>query len=73
MIVFIANVTVIVVYLKKIKKRISQTFYKISLALSDIFTGIVIFPNFIFELAALVWKPIDQSALSVTEVNRIRK
>ena len=70
MIVFIANVTVIVVYLKKIKKRISQTFYKISLALSDIFTGIVIFPNFIFELAALVWKPIDQSALSVTEVHR---
>ena len=62
--------TVIVVYLKKIKKRISQTFYKISLALSDIFSGIVIFPNFIFELSALVWKPIDQSALSVTEEHR---
>ena len=73
MIVFIANVTVIVVYLKKMRIRISQTFYKISLALSDMITGIIIFPNFIFELAALAWKPIDQSALSVTEVNRIRK
>ena len=63
--------TVIVVYLKKIQTRTSQTFYKISLALSDIFTGIIIFPNFIFELAVLVWKPVDQSALSVTEVNRL--
>ena len=61
--------TVIVVYLKKMRIRTSQTFYKISLALSDIFTGIVIFPNFIIELAALVWKPVDQSALSVTEVH----
>ena len=61
--------TVIVVYLKKMRIRTSQTFYKISLALSDIFTGIIIFPNFIFELSALVWKPVDQSALSVTEVN----
>ena len=69
MLVFIANVTVIVVYLKKMQIRTSQTFYKISLALSDIFTGIVIFPNIIIELSALVWKPVDQSALSVTEVN----
>ena len=69
-IVIIANVTVIVVYLKKMRIQTSQTFYKISLALSDIFTGIVMFPNLIFELAALVWKPADQSALSITEVHR---